>query len=58
MYHYSLDKSVDDFTIAMDYVPWQNFQKISENLEDAYREGTIFPELIKPFMGRRCMNGK
>ncbi len=58
MYHYSLDKSVDDFTIAMAYVPWQNFQKISENLEDAYREGTIFPELIKPFMGRRCINGK
>ena len=42
MYHYSLDKSVDDFTIAMAYVPWQNFLKIAENLEDAYKEGTIF----------------
>ena len=58
MYHYSLDNSVDDFTIAMAYVPWQNFQKICENLEDAYKDGTIFPELIKPFMGRRCFNGK
>lgn len=58
MYHYSLDKSVDDFTIAMAYVPWQSFQKICENLEEAYKDGTIFPELIKPFTGRRCMNGK
>lgn len=58
MYHYSLDKSVDDFTIAMAYVPWQSFQKIYENLEEAYKDGTIFPELIKPFTGRRCMNGK
>lgn len=58
MYHYSLDKSVDNFTIAMAYVPWQNFIKIAENLEEAYKEGTIFPELNKPFMGRRCINGK
>ena len=34
MYHYSLDKSVDNFTIAMAYVPWQNFIKIAENLEE------------------------
>ena len=58
MYQYSLDKSVDNYTIAMAYVPWQNFLKIAENLEDAYKEGTIFPELIKPFMGRRCLSGK
>ena len=58
MYQYSLEKHKDDFTIAMAYVPWQNFQKICENLEDAYRDGTIFPELIKPFMGRRHVHGK
>ena len=58
MYQYSLEKSIDNFTIAMAYVPWQNSIKIAENLEDAYKEGTIFPELIKPFMGRRCINGK
>ncbi len=58
MYHYSLEKSADDFTIAMAYVPWQNFLKIADNLEEAYKEGTIFPELIKPFMGRRCLSGK
>ncbi len=58
MYHYSFDASVDNYTIAMAYVPWQNFHKIAENLEDAYKEGTIFPELIKPFMGRRCLSGK
>ena len=58
MYHYSLEKSADDFTIAMAYVPWQNFLKIADNLEEAYKEGTIFPELIKPFMGRSCLSGK
>ena len=58
MYHYSLEKPADDFTIAMAYVPWQNFLKIADNLEEAYKEGTIFPELIKPFMGRRCLSGK
>ena len=58
MYHYSLEKSADDFTIAMAYVPWQNFLKITDNLEEAYKEGTIFPELIKPFMGRRFLSGK
>ena len=58
MYHYSIDKSIDDFTIAMAYVPWQNFSQICENLEEAYKDGTIFTELIKPFMGRRCLNGK
>lgn len=58
MYNYSLEKPTDNFTIAMAYVPWQNFNKICENLEEAYKDGTIFPELIKPFVGRRCVNGK
>lgn len=58
MYNYSFEKPIDNFTIAMAYVPWQNFSKICENLEEAYKDGTIFPELIKPFTGRRCVNGK
>lgn len=58
MYNYSLEKPIDNFTIAMAYVPWQDFCKICENLEEAYKDGTIFPELIKPFAGRRCVNGK
>ena len=44
-----------DFTIAMAYVPWQHFSKICENLEKGYQDGTIFPELNKPFTGRRCV---
>ncbi len=58
MYNYHLDKQIDNFTVAMAYVPWQKFTQICENLEEAYEEGTIFPELNKPFMGRRCINGK
>ena len=58
MPNYPFDKSIDNFTVAMAYVPWQHFNRIYDNLEEAYREGTIFPELNKPFMGRRCDNGK
>lgn len=58
MPNYYPDKSIDNFTVAMSYVPWQHFNQIYENLEEAYREGTIFPELNKPFMGRRSNNGK
>ena len=42
-------------TIAMAYVPWQHFTKMYENLEKGYQAGTIFPELDKPFTGRRCV---
>lgn len=55
-YHY--EKSFDEKVIAMAYVPWQHFVKLYDNPEEAYCEGTIFPELNKPFMGRRCGNGK
>ena len=40
--------------LAMAYVPWQHFKGICENLEEGYLNGTIFPELDKPFTGRRC----
>jgi len=49
------DKNAWDMPIAMAYVPWQRF-KMYENLEEAYCNGTIFPDLNKPFLGRRCKN--
>ena len=44
----------DEYVVAMAYVPWQNFDSIHEDLEKAFRNGTIFPSLDKPFTGRRC----
>lgn len=38
--------------IAMGYVPWQNFGCTYEPMEGLHA-GTIFPELEKPFFGRR-----
>ena len=38
--------------IAMGYVPWQNFGCTYEPMEGLHA-GTIFPELEKPFYGRR-----
>ena len=40
--------------LAMGYVPWQNFGCTYEPME-GLRSGTIFPELDKPFYGRRGM---
>ncbi len=48
---YSLD-SMDGMELAMAYVPWQKYTSIYEP-DKALREGTIFPELNKPFLGRR-----
>ena len=45
----------DKFPVAMAYVPWQTFDKMYEDLEQAYCIGTIFPELNKPFTGGRCV---
>ena len=39
--------------IAMAYVPMQKAPIMYENLEDAFKKGTIFPELDKPFLGKR-----
>lgn len=49
------DEQIDKYPIAMAYVPWQRFDKIYDDLEKAYFAGTIFPELNKPFTGRRCV---
>ena len=52
----SFDKKYTDNTpVAMAYVPWQRF-KMYENLEEGFKIGTIFPDLNKPFTGRRCKN--
>ncbi len=42
------------FPPGMAYVPWQTMENVYENLEEAFKIGTIFPELNKPFEGRRC----
>ena len=41
------------FPIAMAYVPWQNFGTLYDP-EKALMAGTLFPELDKPFVGRRA----
>ena len=46
---------LDDMPLAICYVPWQQMTSIYEDLEMAFRCGTIFPELAKPFTGRRCL---
>lgn len=52
---YSFDEYFDRFPVAMAYVPWQRMSRIFEDLEEGYCKGTIFPELDKPFTGRRCV---
>lgn len=50
------DENFIKYPVAMAYVPWQHFEKIFDDLEKAYKMGTIFPELNKPFTGRRCVS--
>lgn len=45
--------NLEYFPVGMGYVPWQKLCTIYENLEEAYKSGTIFPDLDKPFTGRR-----
>lgn len=40
------------FPVAMGYVPWQYLNTLYEP-DKALQVGTIFPELNKPFEGRR-----
>ena len=56
MQDYSFNEYFERFPLAMAYVPWQHLTTIYENLEEGYCNGTIFPELPKPFTGRRCVN--
>lgn len=41
----------DDMPLAMAYVSWQDWNKIYEPCK-GLEEGTIFPELNLPFLGR------
>ena len=52
MQDYNFNEYFDHFPIAMAYVPWQQLTKIFDDLDAAYKTGTIFPELEKPFTGR------
>ncbi len=51
-----VEDAADCMMVAMAYVPWQHFDKLYDDLEKAYCIGTIFPELNKPFTGRRCVS--
>ena len=42
--------------VAMAYVPWQYWNAVYD-LEKGLAYGTIFPELNKPFYGRKGMRG-
>ena len=55
MQDYNFDEQIDRFPVAMAYVPWQRFGRLYDDLEQAYNYGTVFPELNKPFTGRRCV---
>lgn len=46
---------MNNMPIAMAYVPWQHFHTTYE-VDKALAYGTIFPELNKPFYGRRGVN--
>ena len=50
----SMHDELRGMPIAMGYVPWQNFGCTYEPME-GLQAGTIFPELEKPFYGRRGM---
>ena len=55
MQEYKFEQILDRGEVAMAYVPWQHLTRIYENLDEALNNGTIFPELNKPFEGRRCI---
>ena len=52
MHEHFEDRKSDRFPIAMAYVPWQHFTQVYEP-DKALAYGTIFPELNKPFLGKR-----
>lgn len=56
MQEYQCNEFPDNPSLAIAYVPWQHMTSIYEDLEKAFHCGTIFPELDKPFTGRRCIS--
>ena len=55
MQDYKYENQIDRFPVAMAYVPWQKFDKMIDDLEKAYHIGTIFPELVSPYMPGQSM---
>ena len=49
---YDRGDPLENMTIAMAYVPWQQWRQIYEPAKGFHR-GTIFKELDKPFVGKR-----
>lgn len=47
--------ALEDFPIAMAYVPWQKWQNLYESCK-GFQRGTIFKDLSKPFLGRGGCN--
>lgn len=52
----SLYAHADHMPVAMAYVPFQKYQQPFD-LCYALSAGTIFPDLCKPFCGKRCVGG-
>lgn len=50
----SINEHLRSLPLAMAYVPCQYFSDTFQ-LSYALNVGTIFPELCKPFCGRRCL---
>lgn len=46
----------NNMPIGMAYVPWQHFKSVYD-VDKALAYGTIFPELNKPFFGKRGVRG-
>lgn len=47
-------ENIQNFPIAMAYVPWQKWKKVY-NDDVGLERGTIFPELDLPFMGEEVI---
>lgn len=48
-------ESAKDMTLAMAYVPWQQYGNVFEP-DKALQKGTLFPDLWKPYLG--CKGGR
>lgn len=48
-----MDSFPDNFPVGMAYVPWQTWNQVYD-FDKALQRGTLFPELDKPFIGRRA----
>ena len=46
-------KKIDSLPLAMAYVPWQTWMNVYEPCK-GLSQGTIFPDLDKPFEGGCC----